>query len=95
MWATSYSPAAVGGNTQTASGQTLHKGLVAINPYYIPYGTYMYVPGYGHAQAADTGVLGARSIDLGYSDDDYVSWHQYVTVYFLWPPPDQILWIYP
>ena len=95
MYATSYCPADVGGNTLTASGQTLRKGLVAINPYYIPYGTRMYVPGYGHAEAADTGLLGPRWIDLGYTDDEYIAWHQNVTVYFLWPPPAQILWIYP
>lgn len=94
MWATSYSPADTG-NDITATGQVLRKGLVAINPYYIPYGTQMYVPGYGYAEAADTGLLGPRWIDLGYSEDDYVAWHQNVTVYFLWPPPAQILWIYP
>lgn len=95
MWATSYSPAAVGGSTTTASGKTLRKGLVGINYHYIPFGTMMYVPGYGYAEAADTGNIGPRWIDLGYSDDDYVAWHQYVTVYFLWPPPAQILWVYP
>ena len=95
MWATSYSPASVGGGTTTASGKTLRKGLVAVNHYYIPFGTMMYVPGYGYAEAADTGNLGPRWIDLGYSDDDYEAWHQNVTVYFLWPPPATILWIYP
>lgn len=95
MWATSYSPASVGGSTTTASGKTLRKGLVGINYYYIPFGTMMYVPGYGYAEAADTGNIGPRWIDLGYTDDDYVAWHQYVTVYFLWPPPAQILWMYP
>jgi uncharacterized protein YabE (DUF348 family) len=95
MWATSYSPAAVGGSTTTASGKTLRKGLVGINYHYIPFGTMMYVPGYGYAEAADTGNIGPRWIDLGYSDDDYEAWHQYVTVYFLWPPPAQILWVYP
>lgn len=95
MWATSYSPASVGGSTTTASGKTLRKGLVGVNYHYIPFGTMMYVPGYGYAEAADTGNIGPRWIDLGYTDEDYVAWHQYVTVYFLWPPPDQILWIYP
>lgn len=46
--------------------------------------------------AADTGggVVG-RMIDLAYPTDSYVAWHQYVTVYFLWPPPDNIVWIIP
>ena len=95
MWATSYSPASVGGSTTTASGKQLRKGLVGVNYHYIPFGTMMYVPGYGYAEAADTGNIGPRWIDLGYTDEDYVAWHQYVTVYFLWPPPDNILWIYP
>jgi len=34
-------------------------------------------------------------IDLGYSDEDYVPWHQWVTVYLLWPPPDNIMWVVP
>ena len=58
--------------------------------------TNMYIPGYGKAVAADIGggVIG-RWIDLGYSDNDYVPWHSWVTVYFLWPPPDVIVWIVP
>ena len=94
MWATSYHPSAVGGDV-TATGKKVRKGLVAINPQYIPYGTRMYVPGYGPAEAADTGNLPARWIDLGYADEEYVSWHQWVTVYFLWPPPENIVWIIP
>jgi uncharacterized protein YabE (DUF348 family) len=94
MWATSYSPSSAGGST-TATGDTVQKGIVGINPNYIPYGTRMYIPGYGIGKASDTGNIGPRWIDLGYSDDDYVAWHQYVTVYFLWPPPDNIVWIIP
>jgi 3D (Asp-Asp-Asp) domain-containing protein len=55
----------------------------------------MYVPGYGLAEAADTGAISGRWIDLGYSNDDYVAWHQWVTVYFLWPPPANPVWIFP
>jgi uncharacterized protein YabE (DUF348 family) len=86
FWATSYHPAETGSD-MTASGLHLQKGVVAIDPDYIPYFTQMYVPGYGFAEAADTGSIIGRWIDLGYSDDDYVAWHQWVTVYFLWPPP--------
>jgi uncharacterized protein YabE (DUF348 family) len=94
MWATSYYPA-VTSNT-TASGLPLQKGVAAVDIRYIPFYTQMYVPGYGEVIAADTGggVIG-RWIDLGYSNEDYVSWHSYVTVYFLWPPPDNIVWIFP
>lgn len=94
MWTTSYSDAI---GTITATGQRVRKGLVAVLPQYIPYGTMMYVPGYGYAEAADTGKLTPRWIDLGYTEAEYVSWHQYSTVYFVWPPPppENILWIFP
>lgn len=94
MWATSYYPAET--SNTTASGLPLQKGVAAVDIRYIPFYTRMYVPGYGEALAADTGsgVIG-RWIDLGYSDEDWVSWHSYVTVYFLWPPPDNIVWIIP
>jgi 3D (Asp-Asp-Asp) domain-containing protein len=94
FWATSYHPSETGSN-MTASGRHLQKGMVAIDPDYIPYGTQMYIPGYGYAEAADTGSIIGRWIDLGYSDDDYVAWHQWVTVYFLWPPPSVIPYIIP
>ena len=94
MWATSYNPTSAGGDT-TASGKKLRKGLVAIDHSLIPFGTMMYVPGYGMAEAADTGAIRGRWIDLGYSDGDYKSWHEWVTVYFLWPPPANPVWVFP
>jgi uncharacterized protein YabE (DUF348 family) len=104
MWATSYSESRAGVSPDarnfgiTASGQPLKKGLVAIDRRYIPFGTRMYVPGYGYALAADTGGgVKGRWIDLGYNDGNYVPWHQYVTVYFLTPVPPEssIVWIFP
>ena len=104
MWATSYSASRAGVSPDarnygiTASGAPLHKGLVAIDRRYIPFGTQMYVPGYGFALAADTGGgVKGRWIDLGYDDNNWVSWHQYVTVYFLTPvpPANSIVWIFP
>ena len=104
MYATSYSPARAGVPVTakyygiTASGKPLVKGLVAIDRKLIPFGTRLYVPGYGFAEAADTGGgVKGRWIDLGYDDSNYVSWHQPVTVYFLTPipPADQITWIFP
>jgi uncharacterized protein YabE (DUF348 family) len=86
FWATSYAPKYLGGSNRTASGQTLRKGLVSVDTAYIPFGTRLYIPGYGFAEAADTGSMSGRWIDLGFSDDDFESWHQWVTVYFLWPP---------
>jgi uncharacterized protein YabE (DUF348 family) len=104
MYATSYSPARAGTPVTarwygiTASGKPLTRGLVAIDRRYIPFGTRMYVPGYGFAEAADTGGgVKGRWIDLGFDDWNYESWHRVVTVYFLTPipPADQIVWIIP
>jgi len=104
MYATSYSPSRAGTSPDapwygiTASGQRLRKGLVAIDINYIPFGTRMYVPGYGNAEAADVGGgVRGRWIDLGYEDSNFTNWHQYVTVYFLTPvpPAGSIVWIFP
>ena len=102
MYATSYSPSRAGVSPDarnfgiTASGKRLVKGLVAIDRSLIPFGTMMYVPGYGYAEAADTGsgVIG-RWIDLGYEDDNWVSWSGNVTVYFLTPVPSSIVYVFP
>ena len=95
MYAISYNVTSNGGYG-TATGVPLAKGVAAIDPTYIPYGTQMYVPGYGQALAADTGGgIQGRMIDLGYLDEDYVSWHQWVKVYFLWPPPENVVWTIP
>lgn len=92
MYATSYHPAALGGDSITAIGATLKKGIVAADPDIIPYRTDLYVPRYGLGWMADTG--GPRSspywIDLGYSDEDWVSWSGYVDVYLLTPAPTKI-----
>ncbi len=94
VWVTSYRPSDTGSN-RTATGALVEKGVVGVNPHFIPYYTEMYIPGYGYGTALDTGNIGARWIDLGYSDDDYVPWHQYVTIYLLWPPPANVVWIIP
>jgi uncharacterized protein YabE (DUF348 family) len=99
LYATSYHPEALGGDDVTATGRTLRKGIVAIDPDVIDYGTQVYVPGYGTGVAADTG--GPRStpywIDLGYSDADFEPWSRWVEVYLLAPapPPDEITYLLP
>jgi uncharacterized protein YabE (DUF348 family) len=104
MYATSYSASRAGVPLDhpwfgiTASGKPLTMGLVAIDRSLIPFGTRMYVPGYGFAEAADTGGgVRGRWIDLGYDDENYVPWHQYLTVYFLTPTPlpGSIVYIFP
>lgn len=97
VYATSYHPAALGGDNITAIGETLRKGIVGANPNIIPYRTDVFVPGYGTGFIADTG--GARSspywIDLGYSDEDYRGWSQYVDIYLLAPVPANIDYLLP
>lgn len=97
VYATSYYPAALGGDNITATGRVLTKGIVGIDPTVIPYGTQLYVPEYGIGVAADTG--GPRStrlwIDLGYDDSNWVSWSKPVDVYLLTPVPTEIDYILP
>lgn len=97
VYATSYHPAALGGDDVTAIGEKLRKGIVGANPRIIPYRTQVYVAGYGVGMIADTG--GARSspywIDLGYSDADFVGWHRYVDIYLLAPVPANINYLLP
>lgn len=89
MYATSYHPAALGGSNRTAIGETLRHGIVGSDPTVIPYRTQLFVPGYGLGMMADTGALRRRlRIDLGYSDEDWVSWSRYVDVYLLTPIPE-------
>lgn len=97
MYTTSYHPAALGGDDVTATGRKLTKGVVGIDPKIIPYGTQVYVAGYGVGVAADTG--GPRKfklwIDLGYDDANWVSWSKYTDVYLLTPLPPNIQYILP
>jgi len=97
MYATSYSPCRLGidgCSTATSSGAKLTKGIVALtlNLYRALRGSRVYIPGYGFAVVADVGggIPGRLWIDLGYSDDDYVGWAKYVTVYFLTPAPASV-----
>ncbi|MDX2162441.1 MAG: ubiquitin-like domain-containing protein [bacterium] len=97
MYATSYHPAALGGDNVTATGATLQRGIVGANPTLLPYSTRIYVPNYGVGSIEDTG--GPRSspywIDLGYSDADYRPWARYVDVYLLAPPPAALDYLLP
>lgn len=100
MYATSYSPCRSGTEEclyGTRSGIPVARGVAAVVSRWYPYmqGQRIYVPGYGYATIADTGggIPGQYWIDLGFSDEDYESWHQWVTVYFLPPVPPNILYV--
>ena len=53
--ATAYSPQDPGLNPRTATGELLRRGIIAVDPSFIPLGTRVYIPGYGEAVAADIG----------------------------------------
>jgi 3D (Asp-Asp-Asp) domain-containing protein len=67
MVATAYTAACGGCSGTTALGRPAGHGVVAVDPHYIPLGTHLYIPGYGHALAADTGgAIQGNRIDLGF-----------------------------
>lgn len=85
VYATWYTAASAGGSGITATGATVDRGIVAVDPSVIPLGTHMYIPGYGYAVAADTGggIIG-NMIDLGFGDDDVPDWRtQWVDICIL------------
>lgn len=65
MEATAYLPTDGDGYGITATGIPATYGVAAVDPYVIPLGSRLYIPGYGEAIAADTGgaIIGYR-IDL-------------------------------
>ena len=48
---------AYSGDHRTSTGVRPKLGTIAVNPYYIPYGTEIYVKGYGYGKAQDTGAF--------------------------------------
>ncbi|MCL7451975.1 MAG: ubiquitin-like domain-containing protein [Anaerolineae bacterium] len=104
VYTTSYKPSSAGKpKTHPRYGYTrlgiyLRKGIVAVDPTVIPLKTMMYVPGYGIAKAGDTGGgVKGKFVDLGFSDNDYESWHWWTDIYLLTPVPprSQIRWTLP
>lgn len=70
MIATAYTANCSGCSGITATGRPAGHGLVAVDPSVIPLGTKLYIPGYGHALAADTGgAIHGNRIDLGFDSD--------------------------
>lgn len=102
MYATSYSPCRSAADrcyNFTASGKPVVRGMVAMRrPFYRAMrGQPLYIPGYGHASIEDIGAGladGRLWIDLGYTDSDYTAMYDgWVTVYFLTPVPNSIVWV--
>jgi uncharacterized protein YabE (DUF348 family) len=102
VYATSYAPCKQGYSyctTATASGIPLEKGIVAVLPSWYRDMKFqsVYIPGYGYGTIADTGggIPGRPWIDLGFSEENYESWHFWTTMYFLTPVPTYIPYLLP
>jgi len=93
VYATWYNPASAGRSSSdpsygiTSTGVPVTKGIVAVDPSVIPYGTRMYIPGYGFAEAADTGgAIVGNIIDLGFPDGVSPGWTPcWIDIYILGP----------
>ena len=86
MVATAYTASCGGCSGMTASGRPAGHGIVAVDPRVIPLGTHMYIPGYGHAIAGDTGgAIRGNRIDLGFNSNAqaYRFGRRSVTVYLI------------
>ena len=86
MVATAYSAACAGCSGVTATGRPAGHGVVAVDPSVIPLGTHMFIPGYGHAVAGDTGgAIRGHRIDLGFSSNAQASrfGRRPITVYLI------------
>jgi len=105
VYVTSYAPC--GGYTvypcyyYTSSRKPVQVGVVGVvrSWYYLMRGWPIYVPGYGRATIEDVGA-GAPAgnhywVDVGYTDDDYVPWSGWYTIYFLTPVPADIPYLLP
>ena len=88
MVATAYTANCSGCTGLTALGKHAGHGIVAVDPRVIPLGSHLYIPGYGHAVAGDTGgSIHGNRVDLGFnSDSDAMQFgRRAVTVYVLHP----------
>jgi 3D (Asp-Asp-Asp) domain-containing protein len=93
VYATWYNPASAGkppsspGYGMTSTGVPVTMGIVAVDPSVLPYGTRMYIPGYGVGEAADCGgAVKGNIIDLGYPDGVTPNWSsRWIDIYILGP----------
>jgi hypothetical protein len=76
---------------------TLQKGVVGVKKDWFGFmqGQPLFIVGYGYGVVGDygAGIPGRYFFDLGYSEENFVAWHNWTTVYFLTPVPAYIPWI--
>ena len=84
--ATAYSPFDPGLGSYTARGNVVRRGIIAVDPYFIPLGTRVYIPGYGEAIADDTGgAIRGNRIDIAFDtyEEAMHFGRQYMEIYIL------------
>lgn len=84
--ATGYTPYDPGCNGITATGVAAKRGIIAVDTSVIPFGTKIYIPGYGVGIAADRGgAIKGNKIDLCYDTvKEALSWgRRTVTIFIL------------
>ncbi|KKP69113.1 hypothetical protein A2X44_05470 [candidate division CPR3 bacterium GWF2_35_18] len=84
VYATPYTTDSAGGSGYTATGTKAHFGSIAVDPAVIPFGTKMYIPGYGIGVAEDTGgAINGNMIDLFYEGNHGWWDSKWVEIYIL------------
>ena len=83
--ATAYSPQDPGLSDHTAMGTLLRRGVIAVDPSFIPFGTHVFIPGYGEAVAEDRGGFYGNHIDIAFdTHSEALSFgHQDMEIYIL------------
>ena len=84
--ATAYSSAEPGLSAYTALGTICQRGVIATDPYVIPLGTRVFIPGYGYAVAEDTGgAIVGHKIDVAFDTvaECYEFGRQFIDIYIL------------
>lgn len=84
--ATAYSSAEPGLSAYTATGEICRRGIIAVDPNFIPLGTKVYIPGYGYAIAADVGgAIVGNVIDVAFDSiaECYEFGRQFLEIYII------------
>ena len=84
--ATAYSRHEDGMSNYTARGSFCRRGVIAVDPNFIPPGTRVYIPGYGYAVADDVGgAIVGNIIDIAFDsvEECYQFGRQWIDIYIL------------